>query len=97
MKENREIDVIAYKLETTMDRVNRLEDGNRDLNIAIAEIRRDIAYIKTDIEEIKAILNKRNGSNSNTKIELKRYEFLVLVGSIILATLTVIMQLAKMR
>lgn len=87
MSELQDKEFIHYRIDNICDRVSELETSNRDVLIDIAQIKRDIEFIKEDIREIKSMLDTKHSKNGNNKIELKRYEYLALLATLALASI----------
>lgn len=79
-------DPICIRLENLEDKTKRLEDEAKSFGIAIAEIKVMIHEIQKDISEIKSTLNTKK--NNHNQVELKRYEYLLMLGTIIISLIS---------
>lgn len=78
-------DPTNIRLSNLEERTKELECDAVRFEVAIAEIKVMMQEIQKDIAEIKSVLNSRkNGS----QIEIKRYEYLLMLGTIILSLIS---------
>jgi len=81
-------ELILYRLDELSKRVEDLQEDLKKQTIEMAEVKTKIDMIQEDITELKQYtLPKKKNNNNHTKIEEKRYGYLLsllaLTGSLI--------------